>query len=111
MNPAAYYVGPEMQALQTASSAVSRMAKQEVNFCSVLLLGPVQTCMSRTVAQALCKVPWALLYSHLAAASNSNSWPMQPLYQPRSLLHILVETGLCHQSSRCVMHRDAGWCW
>ncbi|CAL5228049.1 g11114 [Coccomyxa viridis] len=29
VNPAAYYVGPEMQALQTASSAVSRMAKQE----------------------------------------------------------------------------------
>lgn len=30
VNPAAYYVGPEMQALQTASSAVSRMVKEEV---------------------------------------------------------------------------------
>lgn len=29
VNPAAYYVGPEMQALQTASSAVSRLVKDE----------------------------------------------------------------------------------
>ena len=32
VNPMAYYMGPEMQALQTASSAVSRMAKEEVSF-------------------------------------------------------------------------------
>ena len=32
VNPTAYYVGPEMQALQTASSAVTRMAKEEVRF-------------------------------------------------------------------------------
>ena len=30
-NPAAYYVGPEMQALQTASAAVSKMADEEVS--------------------------------------------------------------------------------
>ena len=36
VNPVAYYVGPEMQALQTASSAVSRMVKDEVcsPFCT-----------------------------------------------------------------------------
>ena len=36
VNPAAYYVGPEMQALQTASSAVSRLVKDEVcsSFCT-----------------------------------------------------------------------------
>ena len=36
VDPVAYYVGPEMQALQTASSAVSRMVKKEVcsPFCT-----------------------------------------------------------------------------
>lgn len=41
INPAAYYVGPEMQALQTASAAVSKMADEKV---SLLTKSSPDTC-------------------------------------------------------------------
>ena len=69
VNPAAYYVGPEMQALQTASNAVSRMAKQEVNCC-----GPVEMCCQSidgaivlAIAEVAPSSTCSLLYNHYDA--------------------------------------------
>ena len=81
MNPAAYYVGPEMQALQTASSAVSRMANQEVSLNYVLLPGTLADLHEQDGCTSI--VCSALGFARVvasAAASISNGWPMSPLF-------------------------------